>query len=116
MKKVNTNKYTKVTLSLERINDIIKAFVSKGHRFLVLYDSDPDKRDYVQTTLDDDTLGEHSPYLIEARLYHTKDTFTHYRKIYPKVEDVLPFFEAFYQNTPLSYENWEDVTKEFLEN
>jgi len=54
--------------------------------------------------------------LIEARLYHTKDTFTHYRKIYPKVEDVLPFFEAFYQNIPLSYENWEDVTKEFLEN
>ena len=29
---------------------------------------------------------------------------------------MYPFFEAFYQNTPLSYENWEDVTKEFLEN
>ena len=37
-------------------------------------------------------------------------------QIYAKVVDVLPFFEAFYQNTPLSYENWEDVTKEFLEN
>ena len=47
---------------------------------------------------------------------NTKDTFTHYRRIYAKVVDVLPFFEAFYQNTPLSYENWEDVTKEFLEN
>ena len=116
MKKVNTNKYTKVTLSLERINDIIKAFVSNGHRFLVLYHSDPDKRDYVQTTLEDDTLQDRSPYLIEARVYHTKDTFTHYPKIYAKVVDVLPFFEAFYQNTPLSYENWEDVTKEFLEN
>ena len=72
MKKVNTNKYTKVTLSLERINDIIRAFAYNGHRFLVLYDSDPDKRDYVQTTLEDDTLQDRSPYLIEARVYFTR--------------------------------------------
>lgn len=116
MKKVDTEKLTQEILSLERIKDIITGLAHNGHRFVILYEKGSGKKDYVQTILDDDTLGQYSPYLIEARLYHTKDTFTHYRKIYPKVEDVLPFFEAFYQNIPLSYENWEDVTKEFLEN
>lgn len=39
MKKVDTNKYTKLTLSLERIREvIITELPHNGHRFVVLYD------------------------------------------------------------------------------
>ena len=64
MKKVDTNKYTKLTLSLERIRSIITALPHNGHRFVVLYDDKPDKQGYIQTILEDDTLGEQSPYLL----------------------------------------------------
>ena len=43
MKKVDTNKYTKLTLSLERIRGIITALPHNGHCFVVLYDNEPDK-------------------------------------------------------------------------
>ncbi len=115
MKKVDTNKYTKLTLSLERIRAIITELPHNGHRFVVLYDDKPDKQGYIQTILEDDTLGEQSPYLLETRVYHTEDTFSHYRKSCAKAQEIFPYFEDFYKDIPLSYENWEEVTKEFLE-
>ena len=66
MKKVNTEKYTALILSLERINSLITMFAYDGHRFVVLYGKGFGRQDYVQTILEDDTLAEQSPYLIEA--------------------------------------------------
>ena len=68
MKKVDTNKYTKLTLPWERVRDIIIGLPHNGHRFVVLYDDEPDKQGYIQTILEDDTLGEQSPYLLETRV------------------------------------------------
>lgn len=67
MKKVNTEKYTALILSLERmINSLITMFAYDGHRFVVLYGKGFGRQDYVQTILEDDTLAEQSSYLIEA--------------------------------------------------
>ena len=90
MKKVDTNKYTKLTLSLERIRAIITELPHNGHRFVVLYDDKPDKQGYIQTILEDDTLGEQSPYLLETRVYHTESTFSHYRKSCTKAQEIFP--------------------------
>ena len=102
MKRIVTDEYhAPVVLTLPEIKTLIDELPYNGHRFVV-FSEDSDTGDYVQTILENEELDEESRYQVEARVYHSSDAFTHYRT-----------FEAFYNNTPYSYDSWNNVTDEF---
>jgi len=72
-----------------------------------------DAGNYVQTILENEELDEESRYQVEARVYHSPDAFTHYRTFVETADEAFAPFEAFYNNTPYSYDSWNNVTDEF---
>jgi hypothetical protein len=113
MKRIVTEGYhNPIVLNLSEIKDLIKELPYSEHRFVV-FSEDGDTGDYVQTILENEELDEESRYQVEARVYHSPDSFTHYRTFVETADEAFAPFEAFYNNTPYSYDRWENVTEEF---
>ena len=112
MKKIDTKEYLEnIDLSIGDIKKLIIELPFDIHQYIVLYEDESDN--YIQTTLENPELDEESRYLIEARVYNKTNNFKHYRTFANTTQEVIAPFEAFYNNTPFSYENWSDVTSEF---
>ncbi|MDO4879990.1 MAG: hypothetical protein Q3983_01805 [Capnocytophaga sp.] len=115
MKKINTNVYFENTeISLEEIKEIIQELPFDEHQYIVLFEDN--SNNYIQTALENPELDEESRYLIETRIYKTPDKFNHYCTFVNTAQEVIAPFEAFYNNTAFSYDNWKDITAEFVEN
>ena len=113
MKRIVTEGYhNPIVLNLSEIKDLIKELPYSEHRFVV-FSEDGDIGDYVKTILENEELDEESRYQVEARVYHSPDSFTHYRTFVETADEAFAPFEAFYNNTAYSYDSWEDVTEEF---
>ena len=113
MKRIVTEGYhNPIVLNLSEIKDLIKELPYSEHRFVV-FSEDGDTGDYVQTILENEELDEESRYQVEARVYHSPDSFTQYRTFVETADEAFAPFEAFYNNTAYSYDSWEDVTEEF---
>ena len=113
MKRIVTDEYhAPVVLTLPEIKTLIDELCYIGHHFVVLSE-DGDTGNYVQTILENEELGEKSRYQVETRVYHSPDAFTHYRTFVETADEAFAPFEAFYNNTPYSYDSWNNVTDEF---
>lgn len=113
MKRITTEEYQKIVLNLSEIKNLIEELPYSEHRFVV-FSEDGNTSNYLQTILENEALDEESRYQVEARVYGTPERFTHYRIFVDTAAEAFEPFEAFYNNTPYSYEQWEDVTDEFV--
>ncbi|GJH40329.1 hypothetical protein RCZ04_08790 [Capnocytophaga sp. HP1101] len=116
MKRIVTEEYQQpIVLNLSEIKTLIEELPYSSHVFVV-YSEDGDTSDYVQTIMAEPELDEESPYQVEARVYHSPDSFSHYRTYVNTAAEAYTPFEAFYNNTPYRYDQWDDVTHEFTDN
>lgn len=82
----------------------------EDEEFLTLVDEN--QQNFIQITFDED---ENFVYLIEMRLYQNTGNFIHYRTFCNEFEQVLGYFELFYQDKlNFDFTAWQDVTDEFM--
>lgn len=122
MKKVDTEILNGIKIPFEKIQRLLDELPFDEHIWLSLYDTKKSNPNYVQTHSDVSDNEEifnrfqGVPYLIEARVYHDNGKFTHYRTFTDDKAYLMSVFEAYYNDRSFSYENWQDVTSEFLDN
>ncbi len=121
MKKVDTEVLSGVRISFQEIQKLLEELPFDENIWLCLYDTKKSNPNYVQThsdiSGDEEVIKKFQgvPYLIEARIYHDNENFTHYRTFTDDKAYLESVFEAYYNDRPFSYETWQDVTNEFLE-
>ena len=114
MKRIVTEGYhNPIVLTLPEIKTLIDELPYSEHRFVV-FSEDGDTGDYVQTILENEELDEEKPLSSRSARVPLTDAFTHYRTFVETADEAFAPFEAFYNNTPYSYDSWNNVTDEFL--
>ncbi|GET44996.1 hypothetical protein [Capnocytophaga felis] len=106
MKRINTQYRSSEEISLEALQEFLQEGIYEED-FVVLYD-DESSEDYIQMA----EMG--GKFVLEVRL-HTEKDFQHFRSYWDTAEETTPIFVAFYNNQPIDFEYWEEVTQEFKE-
>ena len=106
MKTINTQDLDNAVANLDTLTSLLHGMIDDD--FVVL--EHDNKQDYIQTTPDE------GGYVVEVRYYPNVDDeneFSHFRKIFDDIDDVVHLFWLFFNDKPIQTENWTDITKDF---
>ncbi|MDO5105601.1 hypothetical protein [Capnocytophaga sp.] len=103
MKRIDTAYRNEEPISLEALKDFLQEGIYEEDFIVLTDDKSPD---YMQMAEQGDT------FVLEVRL-HTSSGFRHFRSFWDAAEETTPLFVTFYNNQPLDFEQWEEVTQEF---
>ena len=92
-------------ISLEDLKDFLQGSIYEEEFIVLIDDKSPD---YMQMAEQGDT------FVLEVRLHKGND-FRHFRSFWDAAEETTSLFVTFYNNQPLDFEYWEEVTQEFKE-
>lgn len=125
-KLINTEVLEEEPITLDELKKIIEKLSSSEDIWVTMYDSDESYQNYVQMHSVADDFGKQfirsedkAPFLnylavVEGRVYEDdNNNFKHYRIFSRDFDYIFSVFEASFNNQPIDYSTWQDVTNEF---
>ena len=97
-----------------KIKQLIMDLPNSNDGFIVLEKNNADCI-YIQTCLNGKEFREEGTYSIEIRRELDDKTFQHFRKKTDEVADIIDAFADYFNEQPVSFSDYKDVSDEFLD-